>query len=143
MDIGKLKIGESVIADDGQRTRKLEELKRLEQSYHNLRVKWPTGMRAHDDENDEKAKRLKQHIDEARQKLGLPAYAGLHFSGGPKAAQEEYNSLWAESMRIGDRMNEVYKKDEHEYKKLEHQAEEISEQMRAINKAYPHMKASK
>ena len=73
-ELKNLKLGQTIIADndDGVRTRKLEELRRLEQNYHNLRNKFPMGLRELDDENDEKTKRLKQHIDEARKKLGLP-----------------------------------------------------------------------
>jgi hypothetical protein len=44
------------------RASKLEQIKQLEQSIHNLRMRFPIGIRSIDDAHDEKLKRLEDML---------------------------------------------------------------------------------
>ena len=55
--------------DQGMITRKCAELVRLEQAHHNLRQRWPTGMKIADDEADSKRDRLKSQIETMKSQI--------------------------------------------------------------------------
>jgi hypothetical protein len=53
----------------GMITRKCAELVRLEQQHHNLRQRWPIGIRIADDEADSKRDRLKSQIETIKSQI--------------------------------------------------------------------------
>jgi hypothetical protein len=53
----------------GMITRKCAELVRLEQEHHNLRQRWPTGMRIADDEADSKRESIKSQIETMKSQI--------------------------------------------------------------------------
>lgn len=48
----------------------LDDLARAEQQLHNLKMRWPCGIRSIDDEADRKRKALAQYIQELKAKIG-------------------------------------------------------------------------
>lgn len=53
----------------GMITRKCAELVRLEQRRHNLRMRWPTGMRIADDEADSKCDLIESQIETVKSQI--------------------------------------------------------------------------
>lgn len=53
----------------GMITRRCTELVCLEQTRHNLRMRWPTGMRLADDEADSKRERIESQIETVRSQI--------------------------------------------------------------------------
>jgi hypothetical protein len=62
---------ERIKVDQGMITRKCAELVRLRQRHHNLKMRWPCGLRSIDDGNDSKRDYLQSQIETMELEIAL------------------------------------------------------------------------